>query len=180
MIKRRVILREATLALALAFVIWFAALGSSEAGGWTVTTLDNLPSNVVVNQPLTVGFMIRQHGRTPWVSSDVRVRASPAQGGAELEVRAEPDKTPGHYTATFTFPQAGAWHWAVASGLYPDWQPMPDLQVQSAPSVTNNPAPASAPSWAIPVSPLFLAGILGLIVSSAGLLTWSRRRPSFA
>lgn len=173
-------MRKVALALALAFVIAFAALGFSEAGGWSVTTLDNLPSNVVVNQPLTVGFMIRQHGRTPWVSGDVRVRASPAQGGDELETRAEPDKTPGHYTATLTFPQAGTWHWAVASGLYPNWQPMPDLQVQSAPAITNNPAPVSASSWAIPVSPLFIAGVFGLIVSSAGLLTWSRRRSSFA
>jgi hypothetical protein len=168
-------MKKVSIAIAGAFMLYFAAIGFSSAGGWSVTSLDYLPTNVVANQPLTVGFMIRQHGRTPWVSSGVQVRATPAQGGKTMTVKAMGDQTPGHYTATLTFPQAGTWHWAVASGLFPEWQPMPDLQVQAAPTAA--PVTADTIPSTFPLSLSLIAGTLGLVGSSAGLLVWFWRRP---
>ncbi len=48
------------LAILLALVVTIPAF----AGGWAVITLDELPSGAVAGQPLTVGFTVRQHGRT--------------------------------------------------------------------------------------------------------------------
>ena len=39
--------------------------GAASRGGWATVTLDDLPDRIVVGQPLTLSFMVRQHGVTP-------------------------------------------------------------------------------------------------------------------
>ena len=102
------------------------------AGGWAVVTLDELPHGAVAREPLTVGFMIRQHGQTAWVYDDVKVRAFNNHAGQSLIVLARPEGVAGHYVATLTFPAAGSWNWSIASGLWPDNQPMPVLEVRES------------------------------------------------
>jgi cytochrome c2 len=111
------------------------------AGGWAVVTLDELPIGALAHEPLTIGFMIRQHGQTPWQSESVRVYASNEASGKTLSVRAAPEGEPGHYVATLTFVEAGSWNWSIESGLGPGLQPMPSLIVtdQSQASGTSLP-----------------------------------------
>jgi len=109
------------------------------AGGWAVVTLDELPGQVFAGEPLSVGFKIRQHGRTPLRSNSVMVRAEQVEGGAVVETRAQGHGPVGHYMATLVFPHAGLWNWTIASGLLPDQQPMPALTVLAyAPSLRPN------------------------------------------
>lgn len=100
---------------------------SARAGGWAVVTLDALPDEVMVAQPPTVAFTIRQHGVTPWECDCAQVRGY-HPSGERIQVPAKMDKA-GHYTASLVFNKPGVWHWDISSGLYPDWQPMPDLGV---------------------------------------------------
>ena len=57
--KRTIFVIGLTLLLAMAFTV------PALAGGWAVITLDELPGQVEANQPLEIGFMVRQHGVTP-------------------------------------------------------------------------------------------------------------------
>src|SRR5262245_49591873 len=101
--------------LAALLALLYAA--TAFAGGWAVITLDEMLGDVTVNQPVTVGMTIRQHGQTPWRCDCVRVRGF-HQTGDKIEVGAKMDK-PGHYTATLNFAKPGKWQWAIASGLMP-------------------------------------------------------------
>ncbi len=125
------------------------------AGGWAVVTLKDLPDHAVVGQPLNIDFAIRQHGKTPWVSDAVAIQAMQTETSSDFTVKAVADpETPGHYTATLNFPKPGRWTWAIQSGLFPDHQPMPDLEVIG-------PA-AAAPVNGSRISVPLLAGLMGL------------------
>ncbi|MBI4314633.1 MAG: c-type cytochrome [Chloroflexi bacterium] len=166
------------LPVALALVAVLALLAAPAlAGGWAVVTLDSLPAYAVANQPLTVSFMIRQHGQTPWQFDRVQVEAARQGGGATLSFDARQDGAKGHYSAVLTFPSDGTWSWGVESGLYPDRQPMPPLTVlASAPDGTaNTPAPAGG-AINLPTA----VGLAGLVVSAGGLLALAHTRRPWA
>ncbi|HJS18912.1 MAG TPA: FixH family protein, partial [Anaerolineales bacterium] len=96
------------LALLLSLLITLPAL----AGGWAVITLDELPSNVVAGEPLTIGFTVLQHGKTPMTGLEPTITANLFKD-EEFVVIAEPEGKPGHYTATLTFPKEGDWQWSI-------------------------------------------------------------------
>ncbi len=162
-------------------LMWIALTSVASAGGWAVVTLDAMPTNLVVNQPANIGMMIRQHGKTPWVYDDVRVRAFHSTGETFV-TRAVMDER-GHYAATLNFPRAGKWSWAVASGLMPEWQTMPELDVANSAqdeillaqaAATKNSAP---PIQAMPPTLLLLAlGVVGFLGSGGGFVYWLRTR----
>ena len=120
------------LAVLTALLATLSVTSLAWAGGWAVITLDRLPENVVAGQPYALGFMVRQHGRTPWQVDQITILASQAESGQSLTFTAKPDEVPGHYQAKLLFPQPGAWEWSIQSGLYPDKQPMPALRVAAA------------------------------------------------
>src|SRR5512145_1930884 len=95
------------------------------AGGWAVITLDELPTNVVAGEPLTIGFTVLQHGRTPLDGLAPTITAN-LYKEQEFVVHAEPGDKPGHYTATLTFPKEGEWRWSIQAFMD---QPMPMLTV---------------------------------------------------
>jgi cytochrome c2 len=123
------------LALLLALLFAFPAFG----GGWAVITLDELPANVIAGEPFTIGFTVRQHGRTPLDGLYPTITAN-LHKDQEFMVDAEPDGEPGHYTATITFPQEGEWSWSIRAFTMD--QPMPVLSV-SAPSMASAPVTTS-------------------------------------
>src|SRR5215203_6832782 len=87
------------LVLVLALVLAIPAF----AGGWAVITLDELPTGVVAGEPLTVGFMVLQHGKTPMDGLTPTITARLPKSESFM-VHAEPDGELGHYVATLTFP----------------------------------------------------------------------------
>src|SRR4051812_32995002 len=93
-------MRRVLLPLAVAFP--FAV------GGWAVITVDDVPDHLVVGQPVTVGFYVRQHGQrlVPDLATSITVKSS---GGTQtVRARAVAGDV-GHYTATFTPTAAGLW-----------------------------------------------------------------------
>lgn len=109
--------------------IWLAG-AVALAGGWAVITLDDLPAEVVVDQPLTVGFMVRQHGVRPMADLTPQVKATHQETGRSVTVAAEPVGKVGHYVATLTLPESGVWRWSIEA--FSMEQPMPLLTVQAA------------------------------------------------
>lgn len=165
--------------LALAGVALLALAASALAvfaGGWAVATLDTLPSYAVAGQPLEVGFVIRQHGQTPWSYDNVNVYARREEDGASFTVDAWPEGAEGHYAATLNFPTSGAWKWGIETGLFPERQPMPPLVVLAGDSVST--ITTTTPQAASPLP--MMIGWLGLIGVAGGAIALARTRAPWA
>jgi hypothetical protein len=83
------------------------------AGGWAVTTLDPLPNELRAGETYAIGYMIRQHGQTPFTSAQTAIEIRSSGSQVPQRFRAVADGAPGHYIAQVTFPTAGEWQWDV-------------------------------------------------------------------
>ncbi len=111
--------RGIRVALVAVGVAWTAIAGwatPARAGGWAVSTLDELPSPVA-GTPVTVGFTIRQHGVTPVALDDVGIEITTSTGKTRF-FAAISDEIVGHYTARVTFPSAGTHSWTIRQGWF--------------------------------------------------------------
>lgn len=98
----------------------------AQAGGWVVVTLDSLPDGAAAGQELTIGLMVRQHGRTPIAGQDARLELTHQGTGEQLTVRAQDEGLAGHYAARLYLTRPGTWVWQVnVWGMHP----MPPLDV---------------------------------------------------
>ncbi|MEO1060416.1 MAG: hypothetical protein AAFZ07_03280 [Actinomycetota bacterium] len=86
------------------------------AGGWAVTTLDDVPS-AEPGVPVEVGFTIRQHGVSPVDVEDVAIEVIGPDGTSEI-FPAQSAELQGHYVSTVTFPDAGEFEWVVHQGWF--------------------------------------------------------------
>ena len=152
----------ASLALAL-------ALGTpAAAGGWAVTTFDQLPPEFVAGQTYRLGYTIRQHGVTPIRVDRTEIVATPAVGGAAVSFVGRPEGPLGHYVADVTL-AAGSYSWRVTQ------QP---FQAQDLGSLTVPAVPAAKPATTtpppvIPAAPP-VAAALGIATLAAAALFASR------
>ncbi len=162
-----------------------------KAGGWAVVTLDRLPGEVIAGQPYALGFMARQHGRTPWQVPEIRIQARQPETGQALTFIAKPDGQAGHYQAELLFPQPGRWEWGIETGLFPQAQPMPALTVaggaagsadSAAVSAASNASSSAADSTSgagavrLPGAPALLSGLLAVLALAGGVALLARGR----
>jgi mono/diheme cytochrome c family protein len=84
-------------------------------GGWAVITVEDLPDQIAIGQPLTLDFTVRQHGRT--LLADLKPQVTAEAGGERVTVAARPTSAPGRYTASLTVPHAGNWTITIVSGF---------------------------------------------------------------
>lgn len=155
----------AILVLALLLLLALPAL----AGGWVVITLEELPTEVRAGEPVTLGFMVRQHGVRPIDGVDVVVRAEHVASGEQLSWKAEKGEETGYFTVEAVFPQAGEWTWQVTAEPFPQVATMPPLHVQPA-AVAAEPA-----SRSLPGAVYLQAGGFALL-GIAALSAFARRR----
>jgi cytochrome c2 len=148
-----------TLLLAMAFTV------PAFAGGWAVIILDALPGQAQANQPLEIGFMIRQHGVTPLSGESPVIRAHLTGSTESIIVEAHEEGEAGHYAAALIFPQSGEWQWSIRA--FTGTQPMPALTVVA---VTKSEPPPSD-SNTLPL----LAGGVGLLGAVGGLLALQKK-----
>jgi len=172
MISRFRIAMGLTLLLTLAFAV------PVFAGGWAVITLDELPTGVVAGEPLTIGFTVLQHGKTPMTGLDPTITATLSKD-EQLTFFAEPEGKAGHYTATLTFPKEGNWEWFIQAFTMD--QAMPVLSV-GAPVVVSvsQPAVKTEPGKTAPISPLVIVRVLALGIGLIGLVVAFRRKSRLA
>jgi len=108
-------MRRLTLVLAV-FALGLAALATPAlAGGWAVTTFDDMPSEFVSGKEYALGYTIRQHGETPVNVSKTEILAV-AVSGRTLSFPGKSEGAVGHYVATVFFPAGGTYTWQVTQG----------------------------------------------------------------
>ncbi len=84
-------------------------------GGWAVTTVENLPDQLVAGAPYNLTFSIRQHGVELLDDLDPYVELK--SGKRELVARAVKTNKRGYYTATLNVPNAGDWAATIQTGF---------------------------------------------------------------
>ena len=127
-------LRNSVLLVAAA-MLW--ATSSALAGGWSVTTLDAVSSEMEAGQAYQIGYVMRQHGVTPVRDGEPRILLSRADRPAAI-LAAFPgraDGAPGHYVSDVTFPSAGDWLWAVDQHPFPITQTLGSITIAGPPTV---------------------------------------------
>lgn len=92
-----------------------ATLGVA-AGGWAVVTVDDLPDAVVTGKPITLTFVVRQHGRTPMDNVHPTIDAALVGSNAHFRADAVSAGSQGRYTSTLTLPDTGQWRLTINSG----------------------------------------------------------------
>ena len=108
-------MRRLTLVLAV-FALTLAALATPAlAGGWAVTTFDDMPGQFVSGKEYALGYTIRQHGATPINVGKTEIVAA-AVSGRTLSFPGRSDGAVGHYVATVFFPAGGTYTWHVTQG----------------------------------------------------------------
>jgi cytochrome c2 len=110
-------------------------------GGWAAITVQDLPDYAVARQPLSLTFMVRQHGVTPLKQLEPRVEAE--AGGVTTAAMAQPDGEAGRYTARLVLAQPGDWHITIHSGFGNSQVTLLPLTVIE-PGATPPPAPVPA------------------------------------
>ena len=84
-------------------------------GGWATITVDHLPDYAVVGKPLTLTFMVRQHGVTPL--KGLRPTLEARAGRLQARAEATAGKTAGQYVVSVALPEAGDWTLTIHSGF---------------------------------------------------------------
>lgn len=88
---------------------------AATAGGWAVSTLDEIPVPIA-GEPIDVGFTIRQHGVRPIdLTEDVGITITKV-GGTAIYFPAAGDGTVGHHVARIEFPSVGQYQWSIRQG----------------------------------------------------------------
>jgi len=87
----------------------------ARAGGWVVITLDSLPEEIHVGEPLSIGFVVRRHGQTPTHDLSPVVIMTNMESGRKIRIEAEKAADTGHFTATINFPSEGEWEWLISA-----------------------------------------------------------------
>jgi len=100
----------------------FVTGSTAGAGGWAVSTLDEVPAPEP-GETVSVGFTIRQHGVTPVNIDDpgvaVGVEVTGPSGAVEFFPATQEGEV-GHYVADVVFAENGVHSWAIRQGWFSD------------------------------------------------------------
>jgi len=144
------------------------------AGGWVVISLDTLPDQIHAGQPVTLSFMVRQHGRTPIDGVEPKLTATNRTTGQQIQVAAEPMKELGRFMVTIDFPDEGQWEWSISAEPFPQTATFAPLTVLPAeqPAGSAQQIEPAAFGWQVLARWLGLA----LVVAAAAFLALDRWR----
>lgn len=106
------------LALGVVGVVLAAStIAAARMGGWAVVSVRNAPDHFIVDKPVTLEFIVRQHGGTPLDGLSPSVKAW--KGIRWVNGKVVPTPAAGVYRATLTIPSTGEWTVSIASGFGP-------------------------------------------------------------
>jgi hypothetical protein len=149
-------------------VALLAIPGGALAGGWALTSFDELPTEFEAGASYDLAYTVLQHGVNPVDVGQSEVRVTGGDGSVTTFVAARlPEK--GRYQVTVTFPESGLWTWEVTQGDF-GIHPMGPISVSPSAMAA---AEGSPLGWLLPLS---LAIAIGLIAVQIVNLSRQRRQ----
>jgi len=153
----------------------FALVPAAAAGGWAIATLDQLPGEVQAGESVSLGFMVRQHGKTPTNEVDPYVLAYNPESSESVRAYAVQEGEVGHFVVEIVFPAAGTWEWSIVPAPFEGTQLEP-LSVLPA-TLTQ---PAASPEQTVALGASDLRGWLrwsgiALLLGAGALAVLGRR-----
>lgn len=145
MIRATVVLAAAAMTLALA--------APALAGGWAVTTFENLPESFEAGATYSLDYTIRQHGKTPVDSGDSYVMFRNADRSLRFDAANHGDGT---YTVKVTLPAEGSWQWDVTSAWW-GTQELGNLDVGASAVIGTGPDLVAVLKVVLPLATLIAA-----------------------
>jgi plastocyanin len=101
------------LSLIVVLVMMTAVSLPASAGGWASVTLDGEPGSPLQEVPWTIGFLVKQHDRSPVNVDRAFLSATHRATGETVSADAVQVGDVGNYTVTAVFPLAGEWKWSI-------------------------------------------------------------------
>ena len=147
-----------------AFALLLLSAPAALAGGWAVTTLDELPATLNAGQTYDVGYTIRQHGVTPLVTHESAIEILDTRSGAVTRFPGTARGAQGHYVAQVIFPSAGEWQWSADQRPFEPQSLGAITIAAAAASAPVVPAPEPAPNPSVPLIALTIATLLVTLV----------------
>ena len=109
------------------------------AGGWATVELDEPVVSVPVGEPITIGFMVLQHGERPVSDATPYLTATHRESGEEFRADGRPEGGVGHYVVEVTFPLAGEWKWRIFPDPFPEPTSFPTVTALTADQLAADP-----------------------------------------
>lgn len=143
--------------------------GWALAGGWALTSFDELPSDLEAGASYDLTYTVLQHGVNPVDVGQSEVRVVDGNGNVTTFVATRlPER--GRYQVTVTFPESGLWTWEVTQGDF-GTHPMGPITVSPGVAAVATPSPLA---WLLPVALAITIALVGLQIVN---LSRQRRRP---
>jgi hypothetical protein len=176
--RHPLVLVRLIVAALLALVVG-ASASSVSAGGWAVTSLDELPA-ATAGESIDVGFTILQHGQTPAVlEAGVGLELVLADGTTEF-FPAVAEGVPGHYVATVTFPvESGSYQWRAHMDWFGTYE-LGSIDVAAAPSSSTGSGGGGSIWPDLRWVTLAASIVLGAVAIADVVITRHRRRTAAA
>jgi hypothetical protein len=111
------------------------------AGGWAITTLDELPASLKAGEIYSIGYTIRQHGVMPFTSAQSGIEIRDPKTATRQRFAGIAEGAPGHYVAQVRFPEPGEWEWLADQTPF---QPQALGAITVVAGVASPPVPALA------------------------------------
>ena len=138
------------------------------AGGWALTSFDELPTEFEAGASYDLTYTVLQHGVNPVDVGQSEVRVTGGDGSTTTFVAARlPER--GKYQVTVTFPESGLWTWEVTQGDF-GIHPMGPI------SISPSAMAAAGRSPLVWLLPLALAITIGVIAVQIVSLSRQRRQ----
>ena len=131
---------------------------AASAGGWALTSFDELPTSFEAGETYELSYTILQHGKTPVDVYQTSVFVTDSSGSV-TEFPATRTGSVGRYTVEVTFPAAGMFTWNVSQG---DFAPhdLGSISVTGAAEATT----ASIGRFLLPAAFALVVALLGVQV----------------
>lgn len=139
---------------------------AATAGGWALTSFDELPTSFEAGETYELSYTILQHGKTPVDVYQTSVFVTDSDGNV-TEFAATRTGSVGHYAVEVTFPAAGTFTWNVSQGDFAPHDLGPISVTGAVASST-----ASMGRFLLPAAFVLVVGLLGVQV-----LALIRKRP---
>jgi len=142
--------------LAPILVVLVALPLAASAGGWALTSFDEMPTEFAAGETYGLSYTILQHGKTPVDVGSTSVLVTDS-GGKVTEFEATSTGEVGRYTVQVTFPESGTFTWQVSQGPF-QAHDLGSVDVAAGSTI----AASSLTSTLLPIAFALVIGLLGV------------------